>query len=321
MKVSICITVFNEENNISKLIESLLNQEKRPDEIVIVDGGSTDKTVNVIRHYQKKDRRIKLLVNRCSRAEGRNLSIEMAKNDIIAMTDAGCIAKKKWLKNITEPFKNDQINVVAGFYDMVTKNPMQKAMSFFLGLMPDDFDVNFLPSTRSIAFRKNVWEKIGGFPKNLEDTAEDTVFNYRLVKEGIKFAWVKNAKVEWSMPDTLREFSQKIFLYAKGDVNSGIWIHPSKGIMSHNLKAIYKIIRYLLGLVLFIIGFITPVVWAFLTFVIIIYSYWAFRKVYKEFTNITSAIWGVFLQYITDISVVSGFVIGIFRKITLKYEK
>ena len=110
MKVSICITVLNEEKSIRVLIESILKQSKKPDEVVIVDGGSTDKTVKIIRHLQKKDRRIKLLEEKCSRSEGRNLAVELAKNDAIIMTDAGCIAKKHWLKRLAESFKNEEID-------------------------------------------------------------------------------------------------------------------------------------------------------------------------------------------------------------------
>src|SRR4030042_3558803 len=98
MKISICITVFNEEKSISKLIESLLNQDKIPDEIVIVDGGSSDKTVELIKHYQKKDKRIKLVVQKCNCAEGRNISVDLARGDIIVPPDADSLAEKYWVK-------------------------------------------------------------------------------------------------------------------------------------------------------------------------------------------------------------------------------
>lgn len=315
MKVSVCITVFNEEKSITKLINSLLNQTKKPDEIVIVDGGSTDKTVELINHFQKKDKRIKLIVEKCSRSEGRNLAVELSKNGIIAMTDAGCIAKKNWIKNITDPFENDKVDVVAGFYDMIAENPMQKAMSFFLGVLPSQFDVSFLPSTRSVAFRKGVWERVGGFPEKLNDTAEDTMFNYKLIKDGVKFARVKSARVEWGMPETLREFANKIYFYSKGDVKSGIWIHPSKGLRSHNIKSLMKIVRYLTAIILVIYSLYNPVVWTVIILLIIFYSFWAFRKVYIALNDKNIALWGVVLQYISDASVILGFLRGVTRKI------
>src|SRR3989344_5821168 len=98
MKVSVCLTLFNESKSISKLIDGLLGRSGKPEEIVIVDGGSIDKTVEIVRHWQKKDKRIRLLVQKCTRAEGRNLGVDMAKHEIIAITDGDCIPDRDWLK-------------------------------------------------------------------------------------------------------------------------------------------------------------------------------------------------------------------------------
>src|SRR4030042_3810424 len=100
MNISVCLTVLNEENNISRLLKSLIYQNVNPDEIIIVDGGSKDKTIQIIRHFQKKDKKIKLIVKNCTRSEGRNIACDIAKNEIIAMTDAGCIPKSNWLEEI-----------------------------------------------------------------------------------------------------------------------------------------------------------------------------------------------------------------------------
>ena len=80
MNISLCITTFNEEGSIGSLLNSLLSQTRKPDEILIVDGGSTDKTIEVINHYQKRFGKIKLLKEKCTRAKGRNLGVEIAKD-------------------------------------------------------------------------------------------------------------------------------------------------------------------------------------------------------------------------------------------------
>ena len=77
MNVSICITVFNEEESIGPLLDSILSQTQKADEIVVVDGGSTDRTLEIISHYQKRFGGIKLLKEKCSRAKGRNLGVEI----------------------------------------------------------------------------------------------------------------------------------------------------------------------------------------------------------------------------------------------------
>jgi len=302
MKISVCVTVFNEEKSISALLDSLLNQSKKPGQIVIVDGGSTDNTVEIIRHYQKKDSRIKLYVEKCSRARGRNLSVEIASGEIIAMTDAGCIAKISWLKNITEHFKNKKVDIVAGFYEMTAKNSLQKAFSIYLGVKPQDFDNDFLPSTRSVAFRKSTWEGIGGFSEKLKGAAEDTDFNYKAMKNNKRFARVKNAKVEWGMPKNIKEYLTKICSYAKGDASSKIWFYPHKNITSHNILALNITLRYLIALLLIIISFFHSFVFYLFLVLILFYIFYSFRK---------ASLWGIIIQPLTEISVIAGFWSGV----------
>jgi glycosyltransferase involved in cell wall biosynthesis len=313
MDVSIVITVFNEGKTIASLLDSLVNQTLKPDQIMVIDGGSTDNTAEIVRHYEKKYRPVKLFVEKCSRARGRNIGVEMAKFEIIAMTDAGCIADKNWLKEITMPFKNEEVDIVAGFYSMVGETPFQKAETIFLGVMPSKFDIKFLPSTRSIAFRKKVWEKIGGFPESKLNSAEDTDFNYKAVKLGVKYAHRKNARVEWEMPISLKEFFNKIFDYAKWDARYGIWWHPVQMFASHNIKVLFVYLRYVIGLILFFKAISNPSLFIILAILVLAYICWAFRKVYIETRNVNSGLWGIVLQFTTDIAVMWGFIKGVIR--------
>ena len=310
MKVSICVTVYNEESSISDLLASLLRQMKLPDEIVIVDGGSGDKTVEIIRHYQKKDRRIRLLVEKCSRAKGRNLGVELAKNEIIAMTDAGCTADSRWLERITSPFNVEEIDIAAGFYKMFAKSPIQKASSVFLGVTPSKFNMSFLPSTRSIAFRKKAWEAIGGFPEQKGNSAEDTDFNYKAIKLGMKFARVKNAIVEWGIPETLKETMRKLYSYSKWDAKYGTWWHPVHKLSSHNIKVSLVFVRYILGLLLLVLGLKNILLWNVLLIALVLYILWSFKKVYSQFGDWRAGLWGVLLQFGADLAVMTGFVAG-----------
>lgn len=312
MNTSICITVKNEEGSIGVLLDSLLAQTKKADAIIIVDGGSKDKTVEIINHYQKKDDRIKLLNERCSRARGRNLAVEMAKDGIIVMTDAGCTARPDWVKHITEPFESAGVDVVAGFYVMKAKNNFEKAESLFLGTKPVDFDAGFLPSTRSIAFTKQIWERVDGFPEKVRGAAEDTVFNYKLINAGVKFSRMKNAVVEWGMPGDIKEFFWKIFNYAKGDAKSKIWLFPGKSLTSHNIKAFLVLLRYLIGLFFLVFSFYHTSLLVLWILSLLVYLIWAYRKVYLAFGDKKVALWGPILQVAADVAVIRGLVEGLF---------
>jgi len=327
MNISVCITVFNEQKSVAKLLDSLVLQSIKPSEIIIVDGGSTDSTVEIIKHYQKKYKNIRLLVQKCSRAKGRNIACELSRNEIIAMTDAGCVADKDWLKKITHPFLTKKVDVVAGFYKMVpailpssaykmvpailpsselTRSVLvSRAMSVFLGTEPKNFNDSFLPSTRSVAFTKKIWEEVGGFPENLKEAAEDTVFNYKLIKLNANISRVKDAVVEWGMPSSIRDFYNAIFTYSKGDAQSKVLIFPGKGLASHNIKALLIFVRYFVGLAM-LLGIIffnlSPI---YLTICLFAYFYWSFRK---------AKYWGPILQIVSDFGVMTGFIVGLIEK-------
>ncbi len=317
MKVSVCITVFNEEGSISRLLNSLLDQTTKPGEIVIVDGDSKDKTVQIIRHYQKKDKRIKLLIEPGSVAHGRNTVIELAKYPIIASTDAGCIARNDWLEKITEPFKHKNVGLVAGFYKMAAGNSMQRAMNVFHGIYPDKFDpTSFLPSARSVAFRKKAWERVGGYSEKLEKAGEDTHFFYKIVKHDVKIVRVKEAIVEWKESATFNfsDSMKKFYSYAKGDAQAGIWWHPEKQLASHNIKVSLIYLRYILGLILVIFGFTNPLLWNLALAGLVGYIFWAFRKVYLLTQDLNAGLWGIIIQFSSDFAVMAGFIAGLIAK-------
>ncbi len=309
---SICITVMDEERTIGKLLESLLNQTIKYKDLIIVDGGSTDQTINIVKHFQEKHEGIKLITEKVSRAKGRNLGIQKSSSSIIAITDAGCIAEADWLEKITSPFANKDVEIVAGFYDMRGKKPIQKAFSIFLGTVPSKFDSNFLPSTRSVAFRREIWEKVRGFPETMNDTAEDTLFNFNVIRAGYKFTRVRKARVEWIMPDNLEEGLRKIYGYALGDARSQVWIHPTKGLITHNTRVMSKFLRYILGIMILILGFYYPSLMIIFWLAISAYTVNSFLKIYMEYEDIIAGLWGIVLQFTTDFAAMAGFINGIF---------
>lgn len=318
MKISICVTVKNEEKNIVDLLTSLISQTKKADEIIIVDGGSSDKTLEIVKHFAKKDRSIKILdASNSSTAKGRNLGIEVSKGDVIATTDSGCIPYSAWLEKITQPFIHEKIGIVAGFYNMPYQNSFQEALRVYLGTVPERFDsLNFIPSTRSVAFRKSVWEGLGGFNEKLKNTGEDTEFFYKAVKNKVKITRVEEAIVEWEEIKEMdfKKASNKFLNYAKGDAKSKIWWHPSKHFMSHNIKIIFIYLRYLVGLFLLIKSFFSPPLFIFLILLILLYLFWPVWKWRDVVKKREARFWLPVIQIVSDIQVMRGFAEGTISK-------
>jgi glycosyltransferase involved in cell wall biosynthesis len=312
MVISVCITVKNEENSIGELIKSLLWQSKKPEEIIIVDGGSTDNTLSEISKLkftnQIQKTRFKILqVPGASIAHGRNVAIKKATGDIIVTTDAGCVAKKDWLEKITKPFSDKNVDVVAGFYEMKGQTYFSQALRPYLGIVPERYDVNsYLPSTRSMAFRKTVWSRVNGFRENLNGAGEDSAFNYDLLKAGYNITRIKNAIVYWQMPDNFKTAFYKFYNYAKDDIKTNIW-----NITSHNIHALFVVLRYLvfLGIIIFIWLFQLPFYLVIcLGAMYLIYPVLKFKDLRISWQV---GVWLPLIQIISDLAVISGFTAGI----------
>jgi len=227
MKTSLITTLYNEADNILIFLESYQNQTKYADEFIIVDGGSSDETIKIIKEYANTNDKlnIKIIVDSsCSKkhttgpiAKGRNVAIENSKYDYIAVTDAGCILDKHWFEEIVKPFEDENVDVVSGWYEANITNEFQKIYSdiYMRKLQKLNLDT-FLPSSRSLAFKKSCWKRVGGYPTD-SMTAEDTVFDLRLKKNNCTFIFSSKAVVYWNCPKNYKEAFQKADYYAFGD--------------------------------------------------------------------------------------------------------
>lgn len=225
VKISLITTVLNESENIEEFLQSILSQSVLPDEFIIVDGGSVDSTYEILKRYAKKYNWIKVFqVKGATIGKGRNYAIKKVRNKIIAVTDAGCILDKKWLEEITKPFfKNKNVDVVVGIYKPLYTNDFE----YFQGLIvvPKPEEIFKKPSrwsSRSIAFKKEIWKKIGGYPDLV--TGEDTKFNLKLVEANVRILFTKKAVVYWRMRKNWKEFAKQFYRYGVGDRKSGnVW--------------------------------------------------------------------------------------------------
>ncbi|MBD8512230.1 glycosyltransferase [Photobacterium sp. CAU 1568] len=225
MKFSLIFTVFNEEESISYFLESLLKQSVLPDEIVIVDGGSTDSTVKIIYDKLQTINTLKLIVDEtCNKkhskgpiARGRNVAIEATTSDVILVTDAGCELESDWCKSMMNSFKQGA-DIVAGIYSARVKNQFQSYLAdvFCPDFKQFDNPKSFLPSSRSLGFKKELWRKVGGYPEN-SYTAEDTKFILNLYEETERVVIEHNALVYWDLPKDPQELFKKVEAYGEGD--------------------------------------------------------------------------------------------------------
>ncbi|MFH0829354.1 MAG: glycosyltransferase [Candidatus Kerfeldbacteria bacterium] len=226
-KVSVITTVLNEAETIDAFLGSILKQTMLPDEMVVVDGGSTDPTVVRLREFTQHHPEINLRIEVAegNRSVGRNAAISLARNDIIAVTDAGNTLDQKWLRAITEPFRTDpNVDFVGGWYQPTVKTVWDQSLAMVFGFRADRVDTTtFLPSTRSMAFKKTLWQTVGGFDVT-NSHSEDTPFSIAMRKAGKKFAFAPDAVVYWHMADGYGRLYRTFDRYALGDGQMRLWM-------------------------------------------------------------------------------------------------
>jgi glycosyltransferase involved in cell wall biosynthesis len=300
-KVSLVLTVLNENTSIKRLMEALAGQSKKPDEIIFIDAGSTDGTIDRIRKVQEENRRIRLLVEPgANRSRGRNVGIERAHGPIIALTDGGCRPKKDWLKKLTAAFTNKEVDVVGGFYLPEGDSLIQKALSVYTCAGKHQLHAKtFLPASRSMAFRKPIWRKVGGFPEELT-TCEDRVFVERLRDAGAKFATAPRAIVYWEQKKTWKEAFLQLYGYAKGDMEAQYFPHV--------LRIGLVWLRYLLA-GSFLLSF--PLL---LLFFLPQYLAWVIGKGYMVVKDKRALYLLPLMQLTADLAVLSGSLAGMISK-------
>jgi glycosyltransferase involved in cell wall biosynthesis len=224
-RVSVVVTLFNEADSLDGWLDSLTRQTRHPDEVVLVDAGSTDGTVERLGEVARRDPRIRLhVIAGINVPEGRNEAIRRAQGPLIAVTDAGTLLEPQWLERLLAPIEgHPEIAVSGGFSAPDGRTPFEYALATIITPRITEVDPDrYLPSSRSVAFRREWWERVGGYPGWLR-SGEDLVFDLRLKSAGARFAIAPDALVRWHPRPTLVEFFKQYRHYARGDGHGHLW--------------------------------------------------------------------------------------------------
>lgn len=222
--VAIVNTVLNEgEDGVRAMLDGFLSQTRAPDEIVIVDGGSTDGTIELLREYAQRHPAIRVFVEPGANiARGRNVAIQHARASIVAVTDGGCRPEPDWLDELVRPLLEDPgFGAVTGVRQITPANRFEQ----YAGILSTsgnaaDERVRVFHG-RNSAFRKSVWAEVGGYPEWLY-TAEDTLFAQRAKALGCRVALAERAVVAWRPRPNLRKLAKQYFLYGRGTGRIGM---------------------------------------------------------------------------------------------------
>lgn len=238
-KVSIIVTSYNNSHNLENCIKGLTSQDYDRSfidlEIIIIDSGSTDSSIEILDKYKDK---IKIILKpeefpRLSPAMARNIGVNNAKGNILILTDSDCIFPKNSVRNMIDCFRDEKIDCVMG-----NREPdFGQGLGTFIRrydfiLYSNKFTISeqllinkesikkgvplMLLSGNNFAIKKELWDKFGGMRDIFKSPAgEDIMLEADIIKNGYNILFCPKNKVVHIHPISLKEFFKRIFQRSK----------------------------------------------------------------------------------------------------------
>jgi cellulose synthase/poly-beta-1,6-N-acetylglucosamine synthase-like glycosyltransferase len=227
---SLVSTVLNDREGTNSFFRYIESQSVRPQEIIVVDGGSTDGTWELLQTYAQEGA-IPLIAHQeigCNVARGRNLAIALAQYELIVSTDVGCIWEPQWLEELVQPFEiNAKIEAVMGSWQVRWEDlqgDWAKVEYALLNAPKLIASPTSHASSRAIAYRKALWQKIGGYPEDLTLAGDDMVFALMLHQATDQVACAPTPRCHWERPSSLKAFCKESRRNFRGAGEAGIWV-------------------------------------------------------------------------------------------------
>jgi glycosyltransferase involved in cell wall biosynthesis len=310
MPVTLIATILNEEKTIHALLDSIAAQTRPADEIIICDGGSSDQTPHILRSYAGRVPVRVIELPGANISAGRNAAIRAARYNLIAVTDAGVRLEPEWLERIIAPLEHDpRLQVVSGFFHSDPSTPFEVALG--ATTLPELREIDpdkFLPSSRSVAFRRQAFDEAGGYPEWL-DFCEDLILDFNLRAKFRRFGFMPGAVAHFRPRHSLGAFFRQYYQYARGDGKA-------------NLFARRHLIRYLtyfaaLPLVLGLSLFISPWWWLALALGAVYMVAVPYRRLVNQCGDLPAggkmlaALWVPVIRVAGDIAKMIGYPVGV----------
>jgi len=318
MDASIILTSYNNSHNLKKCIDALLGQilccKKLSLEVIVVDSGSKDNSLNILEQYQNSHKdKVKILTPQkyplpLSPALARNIGAAEAQGEILIFSDSDCVAPKNWIRSFINNFQDVDIDCVVGSrypdfgkglgsfirrYDFIlysNKNQIKKPILINRETIKQGVPL-IMMAANNFAIRRELWQKVGGMKTNFRHPAgEDIMLQIELIKAGYNIVFDPNNKVSHFHPISFNGLFKKFFYngeatcllsqYSNNFIN---WRHFSQRGHIVDIKNFFaKTVFFILfGLALFLLKFSLVQVFFMLLILLLTINFIDFIRIYQ----------------------------------------
>ncbi len=312
--VSVIIPAWNEENIISRSIESVLISTYSNLDIIVVAGGS-DNTFKYADHFSKIDSRITVIEQKpLGKSTALSAGLKYVTGEIVIFLDADCIVDKNWLKYLVTPIINKEANITIGNFQPFRVSWVSSwyvLNNIYLKIVKNR--KNFFGGSK--AFEKDVFKDINGL--NQKAYSDDYYLSTQLDKK-YKIEFIKKSIVQTDIPSTLIQYLQVETRWLRNQLHTAFNFNKGRKKLIFNY---FNIIAITLGLPIITILFILDVIQ---------YTYlyiWGIYFIFMMLLNLSKPIYvykatsdKIYLKYIwvALIFLIIDYILGFYTLITYK---
>jgi biofilm PGA synthesis N-glycosyltransferase PgaC len=274
--LSVIIPVFNEEKTIGQTIKAIYEVDYPKDkiEVIAVNDGSKDNTLNVLKELKQKYSSLKIINKPNSgKADSVNTALKFCKNDLVVVLDADSYPEKELFKKTVGYFDDSEVGAVTSTCTPRNRSTFleklqlmeYRVIAFTRKLLEYVDSIYVVPGTAGI-YRREALLSIGGFDRN--NITEDIEATWHLLKDGWKIRMCMNAHINTEVPSKIKPWFRQRRRWALGGLQC---ISKYKGyIFRKNMFGYFVVPFFIIGLFLGLIG-------------LLIFLYLLFRRLLSTF--------------------------------------
>jgi cellulose synthase/poly-beta-1,6-N-acetylglucosamine synthase-like glycosyltransferase len=263
MTISILIPCHNEEKSVRATIASCLFQTRPPDEIIVVNDGSTDHTAKILKQFGNKITVITIPVATGNKSHAQEYGLKFVTTDIFAATDGDTILEEHFIERALKNFEDPNVHAVGGYVRSMRYNWLTacRAFEYTIGqnlykLGQSYIDFMLVIPGAAGAFRTETFKKYISFDH--DTLTEDLDFTYRLHKFGIRVDYNRGMIVYTQDPMTLGAYANQMRRWYGGGWQN---LMKHRSLVAHRVNSALELsLVYAEGIIFSVLIFLLPII-------------------------------------------------------------